>query len=400
MASDAIRFKKTPKSSSGLTIELMIVFDNRESKNKPIRRSCICGLLLAATIAPSLCLSADAVPAEKSTVAVGVGNESSSQKYNSPPKVQTAETVESQTPKAPSSGTLKLEGKLERTEIEVAAAELALKDYKKGFAFLSAGKFAPAAELFKRSGAQFDRGYEKYRAESLYAEAQCRRMLGQTTEASRLYQAAIKLFKAHDAESPYLKAAIEQLGNIELKGQVAAMDAPPRKLVGAVDIDRTVTLQGRVGDDGVRLSGRKAVLDVEKKFIDDSIHQCFVEMTCLETAELGSNSTNANNRWVPLQAYEKPAAVLASDNYFTPLMKVKINGKKYNVNIDLPDLASSQRTVLLLTDGEKICAIDPGTNDVWLLKMTLNKDGTANFKFKKLLHQKDRKFKKTPVKIK
>jgi tetratricopeptide (TPR) repeat protein len=294
----------------------------------------------------------------------------------------------------PASGTIQLEGKAERTEMDLGAAENALKDYKQAYNYLSAGKFGPAAELFKRAGDQFDQGFERYRGESRYAEAQCRRMLGQKAASSSLYQAAIKIFKEHDPESPYLKAAIEQLGNIELKVQEARLDAPPRKLEGAIDIDRTVTLQGRIGEDGVRLSGRKALLEVEKKFIDDSIHQCFTEMTCLETAELGSNSTNAKNRWTPLLAYGNPTAVLASDDYFTPLIKVKINGKRYNVNIDLPGLTSHQQTVLLLTDGEKICAIDPATNDVWLLKMTFKKDGNTQFKFKKLLHQKDFKFKK------
>lgn len=361
------------------------------------------GIFLTAAIALSFSLATDARSEGKSNLAAGIagseGHSSGKSTTTGTGKEQTSDKTEAPAT-VPPSGTIKLEGKLEQTEIQVAAAELALKDYKQGFAFLSAGKFAQAAELFKRSGAQFDRGYEKYRAESLYAEAQCRRMLGQKLEASNLYHAAIKLFKAHDADSPYLKAAIEQLGNIELKNQVAAMDLPAKKLAGAVDIDRNVTLQGRIGEDGVRLSGRKAVIDVEKKFIDDSLHQCFVEMTCLETAELGSNSTNAQRRWVPLLAYEKPAALLASDSYFTPLIKVKINGKRYNINVDLPDLASSQRTVLLLTDTEKICAIDPGTNDVWLLHMDFKKDGTANFKFKKLLHQKDRKFKKSPIKFK
>mgnify|MGYP000520353597 CR=1 FL=1 len=360
------------------------------------------GVVLAGTLLMPLLISvcpavAGDSASEKNTVAVGVGSEelqTGKKSKTDSPNAVSASAGDDKAPKTPSSGQMRLEGKLERTEIEVGAAERALKDYKKAFALLTAGKFGPAAELFKLSGDQFDAGYEKYRAESRYAEAQCRRMLGQKNDAARLYQAAIKLFQAHDSESPYLKAAIEQLGNIELKMQAAAIDAPARKLAGAVDIDKTVTLQGRIGEDGVRLSGRKAVLDVEKKFISDSIHQCFVEMTCLETAELGSNSTNASNRWVPLMAYDKPAAVLASDNYFTPLLKVKINGKRYNINVDLPDLASSQRTVLLLTDGEKICAIDPGTNDVWLLKMTMKEDGEANFKFKKLLHQKDRKFKK------
>ncbi|MBX9772073.1 MAG: hypothetical protein K2X29_11920, partial [Candidatus Obscuribacterales bacterium] len=133
----------------------------------------------------------------------------------------------------------------------------------------------------------------------------------------------------------------------------------------------------------------KAVLDVEKKFIDDSIHQCFVEMTCLETAEIGSNSTNATNRWVPLMAYGKTVAVNATDDLTCPVINVKINGRPYSVSVSLPELGAALRTVLLVTDGAKICAIDPYSNDIWLLNMKFKKpNDKAVFNWKKLLHQK------------
>jgi len=88
-------------------------------------------------------------------------------------------------------------------------------------------------------------------------------------------------------------------------------------------------------------------------------------------------------------AYGKTAAILATDDFFCPVIKVKINGKLYNVRVALPDMVSRQRTVLLLTDGEKICAIDPGTNDIWMLKMKLKaRNGKGQFSWKKLDHIK------------
>ena len=61
--------------------------------------------------------------------------------------------------------------------------------------------------------------------------------------------------------------------------------------------------------------------------------------------------------------------------------------------MNLPGLANSQRTVLLVTDGANICAIDVATTDVWLLKMDLKKKKHSKarkgtFKWKKLEHQK------------
>jgi hypothetical protein len=163
-----------------------------------------------------------------------------------------------------------------------------------------------------------------------------------------------------------------------------------RVIKGATSVDQNITLKGNVNDDGTRMQGEKAILDVDKKFIKDSVHQCFVEMTCLETAEIGSNSTNAKNRWVPLMAYGKTAAMTATDDFFSPVIKVKINGQMQNINVVLPGLSSSQRTVLLVTDSEKIAAIDPGTNDVWLLDMKFRPNGKGDFTWKKLMHQKSK----------
>lgn len=359
------------------------------------------GLLLPGSLLPGLLLAGQlcAVAAvaifacqpgwgadEKNSVAVGIGGSKDSARDTKPTFV---------TPSAPtldpneSTGTL-LQGNAEVTELDQGAAQRASQLYRRGLAALTGNNFSAAAALFKRAGEEFGHGFEKYKADATFAEAQCRQQMGQMDESSHLYHEAKALFEQYNPNSPYLKACIDQLGSA-FKMQTARMAPERRKLVGATQVDQAITLKGNVNDDGVRMSGEKAILDVDKKFIKDSVHQCFVEMTCLETAEIGSNSTNAKNRWVPLMAYGKTAAMTATDDFFSPVIKVRINGKPYNINVVLPGLSSSQRTVLLVTDGEKIAAIDPGTNDVWLLEMKLKPNSNkGDFNWKKLLHQKSK----------
>lgn len=297
------------------------------------------------------------------------------------------------TDKSPSSP-IKLEGKAEITDVKPGDPRSAAINYRKGYAALDKGNYSKAADYFRLTADQFGKGFEGYRAEARFAEAQCRMKLGQKAEANKLYGIAIDLFRKHKPKSPYLKAAIEQRGKMfQLKMQIPKMHRIMHRLYA---VDKNITLKGKIKEDGSLLKGQDAVLDVEKKFVNDSVHQCFVEMTCLETAELGSNSTNARNRWVPLMAYGKTAAISTTgDIFFCPVIKVKINGKHYNIHVDLPGLANTQRTVMLVTDGYSICAIDPVNNDVWLLKMNLKKKKKAkaskgSFKWKKLKHQKGR----------
>jgi hypothetical protein len=70
-----------------------------------------------------------------------------------------------------------------------------------------------------------------------------------------------------------------------------------------------------------------------------------------------------------------------------PMISIRINGRPYNIAVDLPDLGTSQRTVFLLTDGMHIVAIDPATEDMW----KLNADFTGKkpaFTWSKLSHYK------------
>lgn len=336
-----------------------------------------------------------AIDDNKSSVAVGIGGTKvTGEKTAAKDSGEMKPTFV--TPAAPkldpkeSVGTIQLQGNAEVTELDQGAAQRASQDYRRGLAALNGNNYAHAAELFKRAGEQFGHGFEKYKAEANFAEAQCRQQIGQMDESSKLYHAAKALFEQFDPRNPFLKACVDQLG-AAFKVQTPRLAPEQRKLFGTTHVDQNITLKGNVNDDGVRMSGEKAILDVDKKFIKDSVHQCFVEMTCLETAEIGSNSTNAKNRWVPLMAYGKTAAMTATDDFFSPVIRVAINGKPYNINVVLPGLSSNQRTVLLVTDGEKIAAIDPGTNDVWLLEMKLKANSNkGDFNWKKLLHQKSK----------
>ena len=288
---------------------------------------------------------------------------------------------------------LKLEGRAEVTDLGADAAKKAGLHYREAMAALDGKKYAEAAKLFKLAGDLYDRGFERYRGQARYAEAQCRRMLGQRLDATRLYGEAADIFKKYEPDSPYLRASVEQLSSlVPLRRQVGIIDKGPRVLTGATQIDHNIGLRARITASGDHLSGQEAVMDVDDKFIKDSIHQCFIEMTCLETAELGSNYTNAKERWVPLMAYGKTAALTATDDFLCPVIKLKVNGKLHNVSVFLPGLGSRQRTVLLLTDGEKVCAIDPVGNDIWMLKMNERKIGNnkkTSFQWQKLDHYKN-----------
>jgi tetratricopeptide (TPR) repeat protein len=107
-----------------------------------------------------------------------------------------------------------LQGKAEAVSIrdKNLRAYQASQLYKQGAAALDKKNYKLAADLFKRAGDLFDMdGSEKFQAQAKFAEAQSRRLLGQTDKASKLFQAAIDLFHEYDPLSPYLKAALDNL---------------------------------------------------------------------------------------------------------------------------------------------------------------------------------------------
>jgi hypothetical protein len=272
------------------------------------------------------------------------------------------------------------------------------QSYRQGVAALSVKNVRAAADLFKLAGDQLETitGQEQFLGEARYAEAQSRRLLGQTDAAARLYQAAIDLFKEYDPLSPYLKGSLDSLKKLKpgLSGKVAQDEWRLKALANPtqiITVDRNVRLKGRISDAGVRLSAEKAASDVESGYVRDTVHQAFLKMTCLETAELGSNYNTAQARWLPLLADGQTASLTTSSDLNTPSISVKLNGRYYNVLVALPELSANRRTVFLLTDGSKIIAIDPSTEDVWLMVAKFGNPKGPDFSWRKLNHHKDKR---------
>lgn len=266
--------------------------------------------------------------------------------------------------------------------------------YTQGTLALNAQNFRLAADLFKRAGDGFDQAeYEKFEAEARFAEAQSRRLLGQAKQATKLYQQAIQLFKEYDPLSPYLKPALDDLKIVapQLAGQVAMEKARLSLLTQPtriVTVDRDVTLKAGLSEYGSsKLMAQKATSDVSSDYVHDTIHKAFVRMTCLETAELGSNYITAEHRWYPLITSGRTVTIATHSGFTAPEIKVKINARFYYVPLDLPELGTNRRTVFLLTDGSHIIAIDPSTEDMWSLIGDFSQ-GDAKFSWKKLIHFK------------
>jgi tetratricopeptide (TPR) repeat protein len=289
-----------------------------------------------------------------------------------------------------------LQGKAEAVSIREKnmRAFQASQLYKQGALALDKKNYKLAADLFKRAGDGFDMdGSEKFQAQAKFAEAQSRRLLGQTDKASKLFQAAIDLFNEYDPLSPYLKAALDNVKKLSpaLTAQVTRDQARLRMLevpTRIVTVDRNVVLKGGLSDFGSqKLLAQKATSDVQSDYVNKTVHKAFVRMTCLETAELGSNYQTAENRWYPLLASGRTLAIGASQDFLSPSISVKINERFYNVAVDLPDIGSSKRTVFLLTDGSHIVAIEPNSEDMWSLVGDFKHSEPA-FTWKKLSHKK------------
>ncbi|HEY9788157.1 MAG TPA: hypothetical protein V6D17_22400 [Candidatus Obscuribacterales bacterium] len=182
-----------------------------------------------------------------------------------------------------------------------------------------------------------------------------------------------------------------------LKGKTAVIEkedvtgAKPRsgKLHGGVathnlqlSIDRHITLVPRLTTGATT---DRFLLHVDSKDISNTVYNCFAEMTCLETAEIGSNIDNAVGRWRALLVDDNPAALTFGAS--APAVKVKLNGVTYR--IDLPTFRGLRR-ILLATDNEKICAMDIDSYETWLLHINRDKDGTLrSYYWSKLAHVKD-----------
>ncbi len=260
-----------------------------------------------------------------------------------------------------------------------------LESYRAGMAALEKRNFSGAEILFKKAAAQLGEGYEKYRAECLYFQAKCLVMMDRKNEATNLYKSAAKLFEQHDPQNPYKAMTNAQV--YDLTGPMAKPDKQKLHAEGVtqhtgISIDQNIILAARVTNSDTA----PLLLRVDKDTVPKTVYNCFAEMTCLETAEIGSNINNAVGRWQPLLVEGDPAAFTLGAA--SPVIKVKMNGHLYKIN--LPTLSGS-RKLLLATDNEKICAMDLDSYDTWLLRMKRNKDGSLqSCHWTKLTHIKSR----------
>jgi hypothetical protein len=288
---------------------------------------------------------------------------------------------------APESGStgkrFMLQGKTEIVDYKLNESE----DYKKGMAALDKRNFALAETLFKACAAKLDDGYEKYRAECNFFEAKCMMLQGKADQAVSLLKSAIALFDQHDPSNPYKLAAQKQMGDLlSGKGRFdsAMLQGRTNMLAGRTSVDQNITLYSRVAAD----DSDPVLLRVDKEAVPQTIHDCFAQMTCLETAELGSNVYSAVGKWQPLLVKGEPAAIEFGAK--PPVINVKVNGQLKEVTVNLP-MVNGLRRILLATDNEKVAAIDVDNNDTWLLLMDTAPDGTVGrFRWALLRHAKQK----------
>ncbi len=227
--------------------------------------------------------------------------------------------------------------------------------YKQGVLSLSEKRYAIAAGYFKSAGDSFAAlpGNERFLAESRFAEAQSRRLMGQKQTANKLYQEAVDLFRQYDPLSPYLAAALDNLypSGRGLHGRLSLAESRWKALTAAANIqsvERDVYLKGQATqlDGGAQMHSGKATSDITEISIKKTVLQAFVKMTCLETAELGSNYYTAADRYVPLKANGKALVIAASSGFMAPIIRIRLNGHFYNVGVDLPDLSTNRKNCL------------------------------------------------------
>lgn len=293
--------------------------------------------------------------------------------------------------------------------------------YQQGAFAMSYNDFRFAAECFRQSGDAFlgALGEGRFAAESRFAEGQCRRFMGDNQRAGKLFQIAADMFRRADPYNPYLRAALQ---NMMLMGYVdkpappplVAQKPKPAKVVAAIAalkelrpnmacVERVLKGNATKLSDGTliaslhendffsgsrKLVPRAAGCDVSDKFIKAAVHRTFLKMTCLEFAALGANYLTVNEVYKPFLSDDKPVVIGVSDDVETPSAKIAINGKEYNVPMDLPNVAKYSKNVLLLTNGQQVIAVDPRKDDVWKLMPAFNDKGKAEFNWWKLTHTK------------
>lgn len=291
---------------------------------------------------------------------------------------------------------------------------MASQNYYQAQVQLQYSQFKLAADAFKRAGDLFHAsvGECSAMANARYGEAGARMLIKEDAQAAKLFQESIELFKKYDPYSPYLKAAMDYSAKLTpkpLTAKITVKEQPKEKklevMIPKLDhIDKNITLNPKLTqlEDGTKIytlkatdffNGSKyvlpeaAALDLREGFVNDTVYKAFLKMDCLEFAALGSNYMTANNNYKPFKSGEKSVAIGASDQFWSPVVHLKINGKEYAISMDLPGISKNSKNVLLVTDLNHVLAIDPRTNDTWKLVTSFN-GNNADFSWWKLTHVK------------
>lgn len=292
--------------------------------------------------------------------------------------------------------------------------------YQQGWYALGHQQIQVAADYFQIAGDQLEAGTgaSRFLAEARFAEAQCRKLMGQYDRSADCYKRAIAIFEQTDPRSFYLKSAHDALKDMArfqkapLKGEVKKTAAPPplKALAPIPDItsvSRETTLSANITqlDNGVSLTTLKdgalfnrsrgmltqtAVVDVSEAYTKDAVKRAFLKMNCLEMTTVGATHYSAPSFYKNITANGKPVAVGGGSDLLCPIAELKINGKIHKVPMDLPHISANSRNVLLVTDGKHILAIDPRNNDAWKLCANFSKK-IPDFNWWKLGRQKGRK---------
>jgi hypothetical protein len=307
-------------------------------------------------------------------------------------------------PSTPGSARAPLQGGTEVTEVILEEQPL----YQQAMKSIDEEDYGRALGYLQQLGAQFGEGYEPYKAECMYYEAGCHQMLQRQRAATDMYRKAYDLFAKYDDKNPLKAKAFAQFTALKgMESQKGSYDKPnSNPMNGGISLNELV---GEIENNHFRKNPQKSLIAInpeaqlavrdnnkdipllevnDRRLLPLIVTECFSDMNCLETAEIGSNVTNAANSWMPLMVHGRSAA-FGIDGHANPAFKAVVNGRSYNFDVILPDLQAGLRKVLLLTNKEKICAVDVDSFDTWLLRLQPAKDGRiTSARWYKLTHVK------------
>ncbi|MBZ0188554.1 MAG: hypothetical protein K8F91_20060 [Candidatus Obscuribacterales bacterium] len=297
-----------------------------------------------------------------------------------------------------------LQGKTERSHIVLEDQQL----YKVAMGAIDKKNYTSAVRYLQMLTPELDKpGYEPLLAQCMYYEAGCHKNLNRMNAAFDMYDKAYELFAKYDSSNPLKGAAWKEYELLRaMKGK---MDSSP--LQGSVN---SSMLQAKINQRNIALELQKAQFAInpnvtlhskaadvilrcnDQEILPKIVKECFAGMSCLETAEIGSNVSNALDRWMPLKVSGATAAFAVSDRAM-PTFRATVNGRSYLFDVSLPGLTPGLRKVLVLTNLQIICAVDVDTYDTWLLRMKRTRDGrVVAARWSKLTHQKEFKDKTQP----